>query len=111
MPRPLITISRPSLIIRAAVGYQPVGTKPRTLLVSSAISTTAITLVSEQTTNKRDWSEFKLNPEGVMPAGCLAVIATLIDSIIFKSLLSDTPTEKTVLVFAAATKSRAAHCA
>src|SRR5579884_1034652 len=73
-PRPFSTPMRPSGVPKAAVGYQPVGTKPRTLLRGPEISTTAAAFRSEQATKSFFLSALSPRPLGVEPAGCRGVI-------------------------------------
>ena len=108
-PRPFITSNRPSFKLRAATGYQPVGTKPSTRLRRCVTSTTATALASEQTTYKLDWSALRARAVGVMPAGWRGNKATLMVSTERTSPRSLTPSTSTRFVLAAVTKRRYFH--
>ena len=77
-------------------------------LRSPETSTTAAALASEQATKSVLRSALSDSAEGVMPSGWRGVVATLMLSRILSSLPAPTPTEYTLLVLEAATKSRAA---
>ncbi len=60
---------RPSGKPNASVGYQPVGTKPSTLLRAPEMSTTAAAFASEQATKSLVPSALRPSPQGVVPSG------------------------------------------
>src|ERR1700726_1962406 len=73
IPLPLSTRSLPSRSARTAVGYQPVGTKPRTLVEAEVTSVTATVFASEHATYIRRLSGLNESELGVMPTGCRGV--------------------------------------
>src|SRR5436305_12285650 len=70
-PLPLrMKIRRPSLLKRAAVGYQPVGMNPRTAAAPGReTSTTATVLLSASATSRVRPSGERPRPLGVLPGG------------------------------------------
>ena len=103
-PLPLTTKIAPSGANPAAVGYQPVGMKPReTEAPGRDTSNTASVLLSALATSSVLPSALSASPFGVDPAGMFGNIAVSRRSVTRSFLVSITSTR---LVFAHATKRR-----
>src|SRR5215203_3346250 len=104
-PLPLrMKIRLPSRLHWAAVGYQPVGMRPRTTLAPGReTSTTATVLLSALATRSVWPSGDRPRPLGVLPGGVAGLRASEICSLAARAARSTT---QTALVLAQATNSR-----
>src|SRR3954471_5406360 len=104
-PLPLrMKIRRPSLLKRAAVGYQPVGMNPRTAAAPGReTSTTATVLLSALATSRVAPSGERPRPLGVLPGGAAGSRAM---PILSRAVRAARSTTQTSLVLAQATKRR-----